>query len=132
MTKTKSKAQLEAEISFLRSSRNRRDIATVLNNLIRWGTVAFIAYEAQQSIVALAGHETDANVNFLGKLDVSVSIAWMFGIGGSVYGWWQRKLRKDAIERIQEQKMILEKEIDHRRTSSKLTPRGDTRPEDRQ
>jgi hypothetical protein len=43
----------------------------------------------------------------------------------------QRKLRRDVVERLSSRVPFLEKQLDPGRTSSKLTDRGDTNPEDR-
>ena len=48
-----------------------------------------------------------------------------------IYGVLQRKLRRDAIQRLHGRVEALEKERDPSRTSSTLTSRGDTRREDR-
>lgn len=131
MAKNQSKAELEAENRYLRRARTQRDAASVVNGAMRWGTLAFVAYMAKESVALLAGQSTTANLNFLGRLDVSISIAWAVGLSGVAYGWWQRKLRRDTIERLEKRIAELETIVDPKRTSSRLTQRGDTRPEDR-
>ncbi len=52
------------------------------------------------------------------------------GVSGLVYGLYQRHLRRETIERTQGRIRELEKAVDNKRSSSRLTVRGDTRPED--
>ncbi len=51
--------------------------------------------------------------------------------GAGVYGWKQRDLRKTTVERLQSRIKELELKLDSKRSSSHLTPRGDTREEDK-
>lgn len=129
---SKSKARLEAENRALRSANRKESIVTVLLSLIRWGGVLGISYFVFRTVEVLAGQSTFAEIgiNFLGNLEVSVTLAWAAGGGGVLYGLGQRKLRKDTVERLQSRITSLEKKLDDSRTSSKLTARGDTRPED--
>lgn len=133
MAKKKSRAQLEAELRVLRKSRFAEGTVQVLLSLIRWSAIILIARYGYLSIEALAGKSTlaDIGINFLSDIKVSVAIAWGVGVGGAIYGLKQRKLRRDTVERLQERIQTLEAEKDPARTSSQLTKRGDTRPEDR-
>ena len=130
----------EAEIAKLRAENiqlkcvNRSEAwVSVLNNGIRWGGLSWIAYCGYLSITALAGKSTSAEFLFdiLAMKNISITFAWCIGIAGLLYGYRQRALRKNTIERIQHRNADLEKLIDVRRSSSKLTPRGDTRREDK-
>lgn len=128
----KTRAQLETELKMLRSVKRSEGILSLGNNLIRWGALVLITRYAYLSIEAMAGKETFAGffVNFLGNFDVSMALSWVVGGTGFLYGARQRSLRRDAIERLQGRITHLEKQIDPRRSSSNLTPRGDSRPED--
>jgi hypothetical protein len=129
----KSKAQLEAELRTLKAARAAEGWVAVLLSLIRWGAIFGISRYAYLAIAALAGKTTlaDVGIDFLGKVELSVTLAWLLGVAGCGYGWRQRKLRRDSIERLQRRIQGLERHIDQTRSSSKLTPRGDSRPEDR-
>ncbi len=133
MAAKKSKGQLEAELKVLRQSRNSEGVVQVLISLFRWVGIVLIVRYAYLGIEALAGKSTlaDIGVNFLTDINVSVALAWAAGFGGMVYGIKQRELRKDTIERLVGRIKQLEDEVDPNRTSSNLTKRGDTRPEDR-
>lgn len=133
MATKKSKTQLEAELKVLRSVKTSEGITHVLLALIRWGGILGIARYAYLSIRALAGKNTgaDIGVQFFANIDVSIAIAWGVAGGCILYGARQRKLRKDTVERLMGRIQTLEGQLDPNRTSSKLTLRGDTRPEDK-
>ncbi len=133
MGSNKSKAELLAENRFLRKDRNASNITTVLIYLIKYGALVAIFYFGYLSVLALAGKYTfaDIGISLLGDVNISVTLAWIFGVGGVFYGMRQRKVRKDTVERLQGRIQSLETQIDHKRTTSQLTPRGDTREEDK-
>lgn len=132
MDSKKSKADLLAENRSLRAERNSAGIANVLMYLIKYGAFVWISYHIFLMVTELAGKHTFADIGFavFGNLELSVALGWWFGIGGILYGLWQAKLRKDTIERLQNRIQFLESKLDGKRTSSQLTPRGDTRKED--
>jgi hypothetical protein len=109
-------------------------VASVFNNVIRFAALCILAYFVYASIAVLAGKQTDANigVSFLGNLTVSQSLAYIFGGGGLVYGFRERALRQRTVERLQRRIQELEAAQDPARTSSKLTPKGETHPRDRE
>jgi hypothetical protein len=87
-----------------------------------------VFYFLNDSIKHLAGQETSAtiNVDFMGNV-----LAGLFGGGGVVYGKQQNELRKNTVERLQKRIKELERKIDNTRSTSGLTERGETNPEDR-
>jgi len=133
MARNKTAAELRAEVSFLRILRFTEGLASILNNLIRVGGLVWISYFIYQTVAVLAGTTTtaDIGIRFLGEVKISNALAWMFGAGGVAYGWSQRELRKKTVERLQGRNQQLEMQIDPNRSSSRLTLRGDTRPEDK-
>ena len=134
MSKRKpTRAELEAENKFLKRHRNSRSVASIINNLIRWGGVVGVSYFIFLSIEALAGETTaaDIGINLLADVRLSEVFAVLFGGGGVIYGIRQRSLRRSAVERLQGRVKKLEKQEDPGRTSSGLTPRGDTHPKDK-
>jgi len=72
----------------------------------------------------------DIGIKVLGNFSISTAVAWLLGAGGAGYGMAQNKLRKDTVERLQKRNQDLERSFDQRRSSSRLTTRGDTRPGD--
>ncbi len=133
MARKRNKAELEAELRILKKTRFTEGTVQVLLSLIRWGAIIAISRYAYLAIEALSGKSTlaDIGINFLSDIKISVTLAWIAGVGGVFYGISQRKLRKDTVERLQERIQALEAEIDPNRSTSNLTRRGDTRPEDR-
>lgn len=126
-------ARLEHEYAY-RAERVHH-IAAVLNSLIRWGALVAIVFLGYRAIVVLAGQTTIADigigVKLLSNVRVSTAAAWLFGGGCLFYGERQARLRKDTVERQSRRITELEQSVDPKRTSSRLTARGDTNPEDR-
>jgi hypothetical protein len=133
MANKKTKAQLETENKLLRRSRTSESVTSVLNNLIRWGGAIAIARYGYLSIASLAGESTmaDIGVNVLADFRISQALAWVLAGGTTMYGLSQKKLRRDTVERLQSRIQAYELEQDPGRTTSRLTPRGETRPEDK-
>lgn len=123
----------EFETRILWTTRLVEGVGQVLSSLIRWGAIVLIARYAYLSIASLAGQNTlaDIGINFLSNIKVSGALAGATGVGGLIYGERQRKLRKNTIERLQGRIRELETEIDPNRSTSNLTHRGDTRPDDK-
>lgn len=132
MAAKKNAADLRAENRLLRQVRTSEGIVSVVNNMIKWGGLVCMAYLAYRTVSVLAGRVTLANVGirFLADVRVSEFAAWLLGFGGTFYGVQQRKLRRDTVERLQARITRFEREKDPKRSSSSLTPRGETRPED--
>src|SRR5262245_57339945 len=93
---------------------------------IKFGCIAFCAYQGWKAIDALAGQETLAQIGL--RMDVTISYA--VAVSGAAYGLWQRKLRRDTVEELQRRNTFLERLIDPKRTTSGLSPRGETRKGD--
>ena len=75
----------------------------------------------------------DAIVELVQKESGFVSLCIFLAVGaiaGLVYGRRQSRLRQDDVQRLGECKRLYEERFDARRTSSKITRRGETRPED--
>lgn len=139
-TKRKTTAELELIVSKLRAENqllkrgNRSNAwASIFNNLIRWGGLVLLARYGYLAIEAIAGKTTNAEifVGILGKENFPILLSSLLGFLGMLYGYYERALRRSTVERLQQRNVFLEATIDPRRSSSKLTPRGDTRPEDR-
>jgi hypothetical protein len=95
--------------------------------------------------ISWAGKTTKADIGINANIQAEINkseesaaensslIGWLgsiFGALGLLYGRAQARLRKNIVERYQPYKEMYEKEVDSKRTSSDLTPRGETRPED--
>lgn len=128
----KAKSDREYELHYAFAVRRVELIASAFNNFLRYGTIFSACWFAYLSIGSLAGQQTtaDIGVNILGDLKLSDVFGVIFGGSAIVYGWRQRVLRRDTVERLQGRIRELERRIDPHRSSSMLTERGDTRPED--
>jgi len=106
-----------------------------LRRLIAWTGICVLGYFGKEAIVALAGHHTFADISLTLKWLVGekkgVVFAWANAIGWGLYGFRQRKLRRDFIQKSTARMKQLELERDPGRTSSNLTDRGETNPEDK-
>jgi hypothetical protein len=107
-------------------------IVGAIRHGITWIGVVGIAVCGWGSIRALAGQVTLAQifVLFSGKAAISQALAWVLGGSGFWYGWRERRLRKDTVERYSQRVRATEMGLDPGRSSSHLTHRGDTNPED--
>lgn len=107
--------------------------AAVIETGFKYVALVAIFYFAYSSIQTLAGQVTYADIGLrvIGDIRISESVAWVFGVGGVGYGMRQRKLRRDAIEQLSPRVHEYEESLDPHRSSSRLAPRGTTRPEDK-
>lgn len=128
----RSRADLLAENRILRRQNFGVAWASVINTLIAWSGAVLIFYFAYLSVKSLAGRVTfaDIGIRMFGGIKLSEAVAGLFGVGGAIYGLRQSKLRKDTIERLQSRIKTLERALDPDRSSSGLTPRGETHPRD--
>ncbi len=116
----------------------------IFRDSVKWISFSSIFYFMYLSVrdvsLALSGKITqaDINVNIFQGFAVRVFqdaklhewIEYGVIVGLLVWGLFERKLRRDAIERLTKRTQQLELERDPNRTSSRLTPRGTTRPGD--
>ena len=104
--------------------------------LSKWIPICIIAYFVFRSIAALAGKVTLAEFGLWAVADLKATkifshiVTSIFGLGGVTFGYRERKLRQKNIERMSTQLAEHETKIDPKRSSSRLTKKGSTRPED--
>lgn len=107
-------------------------VASVFRAAFKWGGLVAIAFFF--SVESLAGQTTVADLGLTIRAFASVRLseilAWAVATSGVGYGLSQRGLRRRTIERLEGRIHLLEKGVDPDRTSSGLTPRGETHPED--
>ncbi len=125
-------SDLRAENKLLRHYRKASNLALVLNGLIKWCGLVAIFYFGYLSINSLSGRDTNAKIGFnvFGDIRFSDAVAVVLGGGGMLYGQAQRRLRKRTIQHMQGRIKLYEQTIDQKRSSSGLTPSGDTHPGD--
>lgn len=130
---------------------------TPANNAFKWVSimlmVIFSAQPFSNAVVALAGKTTVADMHVSASADIKVDTngktnpsqkdglrsasclliatsGITIGIGGLFVAYRQRKLRQDVIQKSSERIRHLEHMIDPNRSTSGLTVRGETNPED--
>lgn len=126
----KSKRELELDYRY---KHHRLDIiGNVVQTFIRVGGWVSVFYFVYEMVFKLAGKFTfaDIGIRFLGDIRMSEALAYALATGAGGWALLERKLKGDTIERLSGQVEALEKRLDPGRTSSRLTPRGTTRPED--
>ena len=121
-------------------------IAKIATTLIRISGYVLIVYFVHLMVVSLAGKVTfaDININLMANIFIKFVkeiaargmyiidiLSILVGVGGVIYDIKQSKLRKDTIERLQGRNTELEHKIDPKRSSSRLTIRGETREGDK-
>lgn len=97
-----------------------------------WLTLGWCAHEVSRAFIAYAGRSSLADLTF--RVLANVSVVWelsltLSGISVTLY-IRERKLHRDTRERLTARVSELELKIDAKRTSSQLTPRGQTRKDD--
>ena len=130
MAKRKTTAELRAENRILRQSHWTQAVALVLTKGFRAAAFVLVARYGYLSVTALAGHVTVADIgvglSILRDTKVSTILCMTFGVLGTAYGLLERNLRKSKVERLASRIHDLERQIDPQRSTSGLTPRGDT------
>lgn len=108
-------------------------VGSIVHVGVPWTAAVLIAMFFYKSVASLAGQYTFAQigVGFLGDFRISEGFAYLFGVGGITYGAKRHQLQQRNLERTAKRISDLEKQIDPGRSSSRLTPRGNTRPEDK-
>lgn len=95
--------------------------------------LAFVTYFGVfRPIHDLAGRNTQATFGLALLADIRPSeiVSYLFGLAGWIFGINAERLRRNVIERLTGRIADLEKQKDPHRTSSGLTTRGTTPPED--
>jgi hypothetical protein len=105
----------------------------VVNTAVKWFVLLAIAYFGCRTLNGLAGQKTfaDIGIKFLADIKVSQTLAWTLAVGATYIGHRQRRLRLRTVEVLHRRIEKLETMLDSRRSTSSLTRRGETRPEDR-
>lgn len=123
------KSEAEIRLSFHRVDA----IVSVAKTLIKYAALVACTFFVYKSVAALAGKETLASIglNILGNVKVSDGVLYVLTGGSIAYGLGERSLRRRNIKRLTPRSIELEKRLDPNRTSSGLTTKGTTRPEDK-
>lgn len=122
------------DLKFRRFARVVDSLTALCSSLIRYAGVALPFYWMYRTASVLSGKTTTADIGLkmLGSLTINESIGYGAGVVGVIYGLSERRLRRDKTEYLQTRIQRLEKQMDPKRSSSRLTPRGTTNPEDKE
>lgn len=105
-----------------------------LGEFARFGAICFCSYMAFLSVDALSGQQTSAKIelilDFFTK-DTKSLLPWLLSAICFVWALWERRLRNKKVESMHDHSQKLEMLLDRNRTSSNLTKRGLTNPEDK-
>lgn len=106
-----------------------------VRTLIKSGTVAAIFYWGFQALQVLAGQDTKLSVALSLVFSVLVNVKFVAAIAltGGAMAWavLERYLRLRKVDQLQGRIKQLEQMIDPNRSSSGLTTRGTTNPQDK-
>ncbi len=107
-------------------------VADAVHLIVPWGSVVVIFVCMYLMVSKLAGQMTMAQigVSFLGEMRLPSAVAYVFGGTAFAYGANERRLRHKKTSGMASYMQELEQRLDPNRTSSNLTARGTTRPED--
>jgi len=120
-------------------------ISDIATGLIKWGSIAFVAWCVSQAVIPFAGKISIADLGFRGELNVPAIdelvellkscvtvgvLGLVVGVGGILFGRRERRLRQNVIADLSPYQQKLESMLDPQRSSSRLTPRGETNPGD--
>lgn len=125
--------ELKAENRALRAARNSSVFGNIVSEAIRWGSIVLIFYFVRLAVRDLAGQNTaaDIGVRFFTSITVSEGLAYVLAAGMFGWGMLERRLRRKTVARLHQHTHQVEKALDPRRTSSRLTSTGETPSEDR-
>lgn len=104
----------------------------LLRHTIEWGGYLGLAYFATVIVSDLSGKETFATffLQFIGKENTSDSLVFLLALVFGAWAFLERRLRRKKTVELSQRIQKLEATIDPKRTSSKLTPTGETHPGD--
>lgn len=128
----KSKQELVIENRLLRQWRVSEAWTNALRAFFKYGSYVAIAYFLADAVKELAGKTTLAHILFglMGGVSLESKVSW--GIAAVCFVWAsiERHLRRHKTKYLTERLRKIEKMIDPGRTTSHLTPYGDTNPND--
>jgi hypothetical protein len=108
---------------------------TTARTAIRAGAAIGALYVLAGALESFAGQDTNLSIGLTltlqALLELKFIIALSFGGMGVVYGLAERWLRHRKVENMQARIRQLETSIDPGRSTSGLTPRGKTNPQDK-
>lgn len=109
-------------------------LTNLVNKLAFYGCIAFAVDRSAEVLMALAGKTTIADIAIGGFLSAGLgkaaAVSGVVATGTSAWALLERRERRKKTEALTTRIRELEQRIDPTRTSSGLTPKGETNPED--
>jgi hypothetical protein len=103
-------------------------VSNVVSDIFKWGFIFGCMVMLSHCVSALAGKDTKAD--FLGELGLKIGIsrwgAYLLAFVATSFGLGQRRLRLANVKRNDKRIKELERQLDAKRSSSKLDERGRT------
>lgn len=144
MGKKKSRDQLLFENRILRRIGFGQAFVKVTTKLITWGFGFGMVWKLSDALIAWSGKSTTAILDLSARLESNafecmlsaktelavVLGAFIVAVVSMAYGLWQARLRRLTIANLAPAKIAAEIKMDKNRSSSGLTPCGDTHPND--
>jgi len=123
----------KAEAEFLVRFKKLDILADAVHLIVPWGSLVAVFWFTYLMVAQLAGKATlaDIGIKVMGDIKLPQVLAYLFGVSGVGYGMSERRLRRKKVEHMGGHIKALEEALDPTRSSSGLTRRGTTRPEDR-
>lgn len=119
------------KLAFQRTDERYKTVRTLIRTA-GWVVGAVILYLI---VIELAGKDTTVNVlaSMLVSLlvDIKFTLVAVLAVTTTIWAFVERGFRRNKVEALQARIRTLETQIDPGRTSSGLTPRGETNPVDR-
>jgi len=108
-------------------------VNSAIQTTLKLSALVAICAILASALKVMSGKQTLLNVTMLliANLKMSEKISYILGLGGLLYGYRQRRLRRIVIENMSGHQRKLELLLDPQRTSSGITPKGTTRPDDK-
>ena len=111
-------------------------LTTFVKSFFRFMAIAVIALAVWLCLRELAGRQTFADIRFAVLSDLKanrgfgLTTSWLLTLCTGAWGYGERRLRKQHIERTSSEGSKLQRMLDNNRRSSRLTKKGETGPED--
>ena len=109
-------------------------IAGIGRDVVRWSGIGYCAYRASLVLIEWSGKTTAADLTLAmeggGWPATTALVGITVGLAGIAYGRTQAHLRRETIRHFESRTKALERALDPNRSSSGLTPSGETPPDE--
>jgi len=127
----------EADLSEIKLADTKsRNLTQIICSFFKYAFYIYGLYSFRVIAVAMAGKSTNADIRVVAIADVFTIewkelVAYSFAAICLIYAFMEKRWRKLDIKRLSEDNKELQQIIDSNRTSSQITPMGETNPKDK-